>query len=72
MSLWNCTQYVSLDAVSLPLVNMGGTATWSIPVPRDPILVGLPFYVQGVVIDFGVNPGNAITTNAGEGVIGAR
>ena len=26
--IWNCTQYVSLDFVSVPLENMGGTATW--------------------------------------------
>ena len=67
-----CTQYTSLDFVSLPLGNLGGTASWEIEIPSDPTLIELPFYVQAVVIDFGVNPGNAIITNAGEGVIGAR
>ena len=69
LGFWNCTQFVSLD-FSIGLVNNGGVATWAIPVPNNPNLIGLTFYVQGVVIDFGVNPGNAIVTNAAEGVIG--
>ena len=41
---------------------MGGTATWEIDIPNDLTLIGFPFYVQGVVLDFGVNPFNAIVT----------
>ena len=55
---------------SIALVKNGGVATWAISVPNNPDLIGLTFYVQGVVIDFAVNPGNAIVTNAAEGVIG--
>ena len=66
-----CTQYVAAD-FSFPLTNMGGSATWDIEIPSNPNLIGMPFYTQGVVIDFGANPGNAIVTNAGEGVLGAR
>ena len=69
LGFWNCTLFVSWD-FSIALVNNGGVATWAIPVPNNPSLIGLSFYVQGVVIDFGVNPGNAIVTNAAEGVIG--
>ena len=69
LGFWNCTQFVSLD-FSIGLVNNGGVATWAIPVPNNPNLIGLTFYVQGVVIDLGVNPGDAILTNAAEGVIG--
>ena len=69
LGFWNCTQFISLD-FTIALVNNGGVATWAIPVPNNPSLIGLSFYVQGVVIDFGVNPGNAINTNAAEGVIG--
>lgn len=67
--IWNCTQYVSLDFVTT-IGNNGGTATWDIPIPFNPHLIGLPFYVQGAVLDFGVNPAHIIVTNAGEGVIG--
>ena len=69
LGFWNCTQFVSLD-FSIALAKNGGVATWAIPVPNNPSLIGLTFYVQGVVIDLGVNPGNAILTNAAEGVIG--
>ena len=51
-------------------MNNGGTATWEIPLPSNPNLLGLPIYLQGVVLDFGINPGNMIVTNAGEGVVG--
>ncbi len=44
----------------------------SIGVPTLRSLLGLPFYVQGLVMDFGVNAGNAVVTNAGEGIVGAR
>ena len=65
----NCTQYVSVDFVAA-LVNNEGTATWDIPIPNNPFVIGLPIYVQGAVFDFGVNPAHIIVTNAGEGVIG--
>ena len=67
--LTNCTQFVSLGFTAA-LVNNGGTATWDIPIPNNPFLIGLPIYVQGAVIDFAVDPANIILTNAGEGVIG--
>ena len=66
-----CTQYASAE-FSAMLQNNGGSATWQLAIPSDPSLLGLPFYVQGLVLDFGVNPGNAIVTNAGEGLVGGR
>ena len=68
--LFNCFLYVSPDASST-LVNNAGTATWQIDIPLNPYLIGLTFYVQGAVVDFGA-AGFIIVTNAGEGVIGAR
>lgn len=65
----NCTLYVSADAFRT-LVNVAGTATWEIEIPNNSFLIGLPIYVQGAVIDFGINPANIVVTNAVEAVIG--
>ena len=66
-----CTQYVSID-FSFILPRVGGVATWEIPIPNDPGVVGLAFYTQALVFDFGVNALGAVVSNAGEGVIGVR
>ncbi|MEM7204331.1 MAG: M28 family peptidase [Planctomycetota bacterium] len=66
-----CFLYASLDAV-VPLVNAGGSATWTIPLPLLPSLIGGHFFTQGLVVDFGVNPANLIVANAGDAEIGSR
>ena len=66
-----CTQYASVE-FAFTLVNSGGMATWEIPIPNLPDLVGVTFYTQALVLDFGVNAFNGIVSNAGEGLIGAR
>ena len=66
-----CTQYASIE-FSSALENAGGTATWEIPVPNNPDLIGLTFYTQAFIFDFGFNSLWATVSNAGEGVIGAR
>ena len=64
-----CTQWVSLDFCS-PLVNQGGSATWTIPVPANvPTLVGAEFFAQGVVL-FGV--GDAAVSDAARAVFGGQ
>ena len=69
--LVGCTLYVSVDATFL-LYNLGGTAFWRIDIPALPRLIGLRFYLQGGVFDFGANPTNIILSNAGETVIVGR
>jgi hypothetical protein len=64
-----CTLYVDL-AISIPLVNQGGTASWTIQVPAMPSLQGFVFYTQGVILDQAA--GSGVVTNAAEGVIGMK
>jgi hypothetical protein len=66
-----CTGYVSLD-LSFVLTGQNGTCTWTIPIPNNQGLTGLPFYVQGLVLDIGVNPAGLIATNAGAGYVGTH
>ena len=66
-----CTAYIDPE-IAVGLLNAGGTATWSIPIPFNPLLVGQDFYVQGLVLDFGANAANVVVSNAGDGVIGTR
>ena len=66
-----CMQYASIE-FAFTLLNSGGMATWELPIPNNPALIGLTFYTQALVFDFGVNLLGAVVSNAGEGVIGAR
>ncbi len=54
----------NLDAEMLP--NELGTATWTLPIPDDPLLVGFTFYVQGAVVEPNANPLGVVMTNGGE------
>ena len=54
------------------LATTGGTASWPFSIPSSLPLEGAHFFVQGVVIDVGVNPANLTVTNAADGTIGSR
>ncbi len=66
-----CKLYVSIRKTPA-LYNLGGTAFWRLEVPNMTSVIGLPFYLQAGVVDFGANPGNVVFSNAGEAVIGGR
>lgn len=53
------------------LPNQGGTADWDIPIPITTALDGSVFFVQGVVLANGANPGGALLSDSGRGVIGS-
>lgn len=63
-----CTLYVRNDYVTA-LLNYGGTAFWNLPIPNDPRLVGLPFWLQAGALDR-VNALGMVTSNAAACVIG--
>jgi hypothetical protein len=64
-----CRTYTSADLLTaVPAVS--GTATWSFGVPLQPNLVGVAFYLQGVVLDPGLNALGLSTTNAAVLVLG--
>ncbi len=66
-----CTLYTSLD-LTVPMVNQGGSATWTLPVPNVPALAGAKFYDQAVVFDPLANPAGLITSNAQSGTVGVK
>lgn len=66
-----CTALVSVDYIA-PLVNNLGSAQWTIRLPNAAALVGMDFYVQGLVVDPQANAFGAVLSNAADCVIGAR
>ena len=70
IGLPGCWLQVSID-VSLPLPNYGGWTTLPLAIPYDYRLLGVPFFVQGLVIDPGGIP-PAIVSNAGLCLLGAK
>ncbi len=54
------------------LANNGGSATFSVPIPNDPSLVGLSLYNQGGVTSFGTNPLGLVMSNGCEMRFGGR
>lgn len=64
-----CQAWIA-PAFSQTLVNQGGTANWSIPIPFASSYLGQDFYVQGAVYAPGANPGGFLFSNAGHAVVG--
>ena len=62
---------LAIDPLEATLMdNLGGNATWTIPIPNRLDFAGGVFYVQGMVLDPGVNPAGAVISNAGEVRVG--
>lgn len=57
-------------AVLEPLANVAGVANWSIPVPNNAALDGVPFFLQGLVLTPGFNPGGGVTSSSLRGTAG--
>lgn len=65
-----CGLAVSVDA-TFPLVGAANQAVWTLSIPDDPQLVGMPFYNQALVLDANApNVFGAVMSNAAFGVIG--
>ena len=71
LGMTNCTLYTSVE-VAIPLLNVGGSAAWTIPVPPSWTLVGASFLQQGLVLDPNANPAGIVFSNAAVGVVGSR
>ena len=54
------------------LSTSGGTASLLLIIPSSLPLEGMHFFVQGVVLDLGVNPAGMTVTNGADGTIGSR
>ena len=66
-----CTLYTSL-VVSYQLLNIGGAATWSVPIPNLAILVGVSVFAQGAIVSPSTNPLNLVMSNAAELKLGSK
>ena len=51
---------------------VGGRATWNLFVPNDPALLGIDFYLQGLVLDAPANVFGATVTNGLRNRVGKR
>jgi hypothetical protein len=65
-----CSLHVDF-ALLLAVAGENGQAVWSLPIPDDPIWVGVHFVNQALVFDHNAgNPFGAVMSDAAEGVIG--
>ena len=65
-----CVANVSLDGIAF-LSGTGGTATWSLPIPYQPMLLGTRFYNQAFVFDPAAgNSMGAVVSDATEAIVG--
>jgi hypothetical protein len=71
IGMTGCSLWVSFDVV-VPLVNAGGRASWSLPIPGSQHLLGASVHLQGGVLDPAANPRGVTLTNAGTATIAVR
>ncbi len=64
-----CSRHITADAAAL-VVGQNGWATYRLPIPNWPALVGVHFHNQAIVLDPGANAAGAVASDAAEGVIG--
>ncbi len=67
-----CPLLTSADTSLTPLTNTGGRATWAIPLPLDLRTLGVSFYLQAAVLDYGANALNVVVSNGGAAVPGMK
>lgn len=64
-----CRAWIAPEATHV-LTNAGGQADWDIAVPPSPTLIGFDAFVQGAMLDPGINPAGLVVTNAGRARVG--
>ncbi len=70
IGMTSCTLYVSVDSTGGSLSTTSGVASWFMAIPNSAALAGGTVYLQGLVLEPGVNRFGAILTNAAELRIG--
>ena len=65
-----CTLHVSPDLVAASPTGIGAIV-WMVPIPNDPLLLGIRFYNQGWAVDPTATPAVGMS-NGGEALIGVR
>jgi len=64
-----CSARVSLDATAF-LVGSGGSATYTLNTPSNPLFVGMQLHTQGLVLDPGINALGSVTSDAATATVG--
>lgn len=65
---------LEVDPVSVQLLFTGalGQASWSLPLPYLPALLGIVFHQQGLALDAGANALGLAASNSGSGIVHLR
>lgn len=71
IGMTGCSLYASAEDTFV-LVNTGGLATWTAPIPAQRSLMGQPLFIQGLVLDVFANPLGVTVSNALELTLGYR
>jgi hypothetical protein len=58
-----CWQHATLDVTTVVLGSSTGVAAWAVALPNAPSLAGVDVFMQGVVVDPGVNASGLTTSN---------
>jgi len=66
-----CAAHISIDA-AMGLAGTGNQAKWLLPIPDQPLLLGVTFYNQALVLDPQANAFGAVVSDTAEGVVGDR
>jgi hypothetical protein len=66
-----CTLYQSADLLFGMVANGQGVATWSVPIPSDPFLLGFRFHHQAYFVDTSANALGVVISNAAEARVGS-
>jgi hypothetical protein len=69
LGMSGCNREVSIDAAVF-VAGQDHQAVFELPIPNWPVLVGLRFHNQAVVLDPSANALGAVVSDAAEGVIG--
>ena len=65
-----CFQHISVAGAAL-LAGADSVVEWQLAIPSNPLLVGVEFYNQALVLDPGANNGlSAVVSDAAKGVVG--
>lgn len=66
-----CSLFISAD-LAFAFTSQVGRVDLPLPIPDEPILVGVRFYNQALVVDGPANSFGATLSNASEALIGAK
>ncbi len=69
LGMTGCIGYATPDLI-IYAPAVAGAAGWSLPLPANIGLMGIPLFAQGVSVDPGFNPAGAVSSNAIEALVG--